>query len=302
MPKSSSPTPDQHRLAREAAKIFLRLSENPDDPKAILDRNTFLARGDAERRTYAKMARTWKATRQHDRSRKVKTVAIVGVVVASAYFLYEPLRLQISADVQSALSAERAMLISGDIAELDASTALIDRTNGDERRVVLLAGAAFFDVETDARPFIVQVDDLQAKAIGTAFEVAQSDDDIFVTVSKGLVEVRAENVTWQVTPGQRLYWSGDGQPEIDSIKSESIATWRKDRLVTDGMTFGQVAAVIERRLQGKILILDNKLANSFVSGGLDLTNPHQALRTLSATRGATVLVLPSLLTVILSAS
>lgn len=67
--------------------------------------------------------------------------------------------------------------------------------------------AAFFYVETDSGSFEVTVGDMTARAMGTAFEVADLDDLTVVAVREGRVEVRAGGEVWMLHADERLLWT-----------------------------------------------------------------------------------------------
>lgn len=76
------------------------------------------------------------------------------------------------------------------VVTLGAQSAIeVDYSEG-ERRVELLSGEAFFDVERDeTRPFVVDVGDAQIRVLGTKFEVRRSEQGVRVSVLEGKVEV-----------------------------------------------------------------------------------------------------------------
>lgn len=62
--------------------------------------------------------------------------------------------------------------------------------NSTQRRVRLLKGEVFFDVaHNPARPFVVYAGDKHVTAVGTAFAVRWTENDLIVTVSEGRVAV-----------------------------------------------------------------------------------------------------------------
>ncbi|MEM6901007.1 MAG: FecR domain-containing protein [Pseudomonadota bacterium] len=289
---------DNESLFREAARLVIRLNENPGDPQTLSDRDVFLARGDAERDAFARTVRTVKIARK--RSPKRATIITIFMLFSACAISLglEPLRVILSADWRTERDAGEFILASGDNAFLDASSAIGDQTGGESRRVVLLQGAGFFDVEPSHSSFRVEAGPLIATAIGTSFEVSIMGDDVLVSVSEGLVEVETIEMDWMLKAGDRLIWSDAKGGLIDSIPIQDIAGWRMDRITTNGMTFAQVVEVIDRRLPGTIIIAEKGLAHSEMAGALDLTRPKVALELALSARQARQLSLPRLITVI----
>ncbi|MEM7060420.1 MAG: FecR domain-containing protein [Pseudomonadota bacterium] len=288
--------PDQAPHVREAAQIFLRLREDPENAALKAERDAFLARGAVERAAYEKLTRAWLAARKgRKRSNGRTMLLLMGIITGSLYLFSDTLRVYLQADNRTGLEARQITLASGDTADLDAGSAIADDTDAPTRHVTLLQGAAYFDVETDARRFVVEAGALVAEALGTEFAVSRADDAVFVSVSEGTVEVRAGSKVWTINTGQRLRWAEDSA-RITQIAPSDVAAWRRGQLVTDGMSFAEVVEILDRRISGEIVITDSALARSSVVGGLDLTRPDQALRTLAAVRGATITAIPPLVT------
>lgn len=292
--------PDKERLLNEAADIFLQLQDAPDDIDAQQAKEDFLARGEAERKAYEKIRRTWQVSGKLKRPTNINAILILVLVCFGLYFAVPEVRIYLVADFQTGNQSRQIELSSRDIAYLDAGSALVDDTRAGARNVELLKGAAFFDVKAEDRPFVVTVGGVRVTVLGTAFEAAMLGDDVAVAVVKGSVRVDVDGRQQQLEPGDRLIWSPARGLTADTTEPADTASWRTGRLFADGMTFRQVAEVIERRLTGRVVIANQDLAQSRVTGSFDLTKPETALRALAATRGARVVGAQPLATMILA--
>ena len=136
-------------------------------------------------------------------------------------------------------------------------------------------------------------DEISASISGTSFEVSALNGTLMVVVTEGVVDVTSDNESWTLKAGDRLRIN-DGVAARDMIDVESVAPWRQNQLIAEGMTFGEVAALIDRRLPGTILIPSGDLANTIVSGGVSLEDPEMALNLLAAAENARVVSLPAL--------
>lgn len=275
-------------LLREAADIFLRLRENPDNPELQQQRDAFCARGLEEKQIYDDLLKTWKASGVMKAPRSLKSLVIAAALVGASYLAYEPARIAFLSDHATRSAPQQSMLASGDSAFLDAASALADTSDSETRRFELLDGAAFFDVETHERPFTVEVAGVTVTVVGTAFETALIDDNVLVSVAEGIVNVRMGDSVWTLTAGQEFLWSPKTGVALTERSRDDIATWRTDRLVVDGMTLGEAADIIQRRLNGPVLFTNATLRNTRVSGNLDLSKPLAALRILAETGGGRV--------------
>ncbi|MEM7060730.1 MAG: FecR domain-containing protein [Pseudomonadota bacterium] len=290
--------PRSEEVLEHAVHLFLRLSEAPEDKALVEERDAFLARGPLEREAFAKAQNAWRATKPKRRSGSLKTLVLLMITAAAAYFFAGDLRVMVLADLRTGMSTEAARLASGDAVTLDANSALADDTDGAVRQVTLLRGAGFFDVAKDGRPFTVTAGGLQVEVIGTAFETAHIGDAVSVTVASGQVSVSANGTSWTLNPGERLIWSAESGGILDKLETSDVASWRGGQLVVRGMTFAQVASILDRRVPGSVMVLGDDLASSRIVGTFDLDDPLAALRSLAAIRGATVTAAPPVVTVV----
>mgnify|MGYP001799489377 CR=1 FL=1 len=300
MNNSDDPDPARRKRAEEASSILRRLDENPEDAEAQAEKIAFLARGDAERRTYAYLEKAYAAARKGLRNKDRRyMIALIGALLVSMFFGWEPLRINLLADHQTRLVPGNTMLASGDEAVLDAATALRDDTNGDVRAVTIMRGSAFFEVASDVRPFVVSIGDVEVTVVGTSFEVARVGDAISVNVAEGRVEVRSSGSSVTLGQSERAIISEHGLAR-GPIALEDIALWREDRLSITGLTFSEAASLVDRRLPGRIVVVGGDLAGTQVGGNLNLTDPISALEALAASNNAEVLRASQLLTIIYS--
>jgi len=286
MTAPATPSDKKRLRAQEAANILRRLDIDPSDPEAQRDRDAFLARGEEERETFGKMSKAFAAAPKGLRNRDLRySFALLATLLVSGYLAYQPISVAVMADFRSDRTTGTYTLASGDVASLDASSALQDQTDGPARKVRLLRGAAYFDVETDQSVFVVVAGDVQATALGTAFEVSRLGGDVLVSVAKGRVEVKTDDQTLMLQSGEQVRISGSNGITTD-VYAGDIADWRGDRMTMDSLTFGEVVSIVERRLPGKVVVLSRTLHREPMAGMIDLSSPENALKTLAITAGA----------------
>ncbi|MEM7215051.1 MAG: FecR domain-containing protein [Pseudomonadota bacterium] len=293
---------DRKKLIDEAADIFVRLSENPQDPEARALHSDFLSRGEDEREVYAYVEKAWAGSGKKPGSKKLPVIVFLFGIAISGYLFAGSARNIMLADFSTGFETQQVKLASGDIANLDADTAIADETEGKQRRVRLLEGAALFDVEKDGRGFVVDTDDVSIEVVGTTFEVSSVDNGVMVSVIEGAVQTRAGDRTWNLGEGEQFIWTTDRSGEVSQVDPSEIALWRQNRFAADGLTFAQVADVIDRRLAGNLIIPNAELAHSRVSGTINLEDPESALAALAAVRGARIVTVPLLGRIILASN
>jgi len=282
-------------LTRHAVRIFLRLRDDPDNATILLARDAFLARGPAERAAWDRAKRAASAVRDgrakgKGPARMLLLALVVGTMLAAAAS-HRPLRMALAADAWTAQVPSSLVLASGDAVHLDAASAIVDETGtaaGAARRVRLLEGAAFFDVAATGTRFEVIAGPALIEVVGTAFEVTQAGDAVRVAVAEGEVVVSFADTTVTLQANEQARFAQNGSHRVDAVEMRSIAAWRENRLVTDGMEFADAVRIIERRLPGRVAIMGTGAPLGRVTGGLDLNDPEQALRALAALRGGRV--------------
>lgn len=277
---------DTKRL-KEAARLFRRIEDQPNDEIAHQDLQAFLARGQAERDAYARIKRGLSLARKGmERKSRTKSFALIGAVLLYSFAFYQPAKILVLADHATGLSDAVVDTLSGDTVTLDASSAFADQTDREIREINLLQGAAYFEVEPDPRRFVVSVGDVSVEALSTEFEVVRTDDQVVVAVFEGVVEVRNGRHMWRLSSGEKLNVLEGGHSVESQIAFDIVAPWRRDFLIVDGMTLGEAADIISRRVRGDIVVLGADLRNAKIAGGLDLSRPMDALRTLARANNA----------------
>lgn len=163
----------------------------------------------------------------------------------------------------------------------------------DTRRVRLLAGEAFFQVARDpGRSFRVEVRELAAIVLGTAFNVRREADGASVALAEGLLRVVHETarpaVSETLTPGDVVRVSSSGAIVRDERALDTIAAWRAGRLIARDETVEAVVDRLRRHYRGVIFLTDRDLAGRSVTGIYNLADPVVALRAIGASHDANV--------------
>lgn len=172
-------------------------------------------------------------------------------------------------------------LRDGTLVELDAGTELALAYGEHERRVILAAGQAHFDVHRDeSRPFIVVAGDSEIRALGTSFQVYRRPGTVTVTLLEGRVEVvptsnrpdvpAAEAPAWkkELTPGEQLTLAIEQPvtPEVTSIDVGRVTAWQRGMMDFDALSLPEVVAELNRYSDTPVFIADPSLNDTRISG------------------------------------
>ncbi len=138
---------------------------------------------------------------------------------------------------------------------------------GTAKRRVFLQGEAFFDVEKQVKPFVVETFNAQVRVLGTTFNVWAREHDVApetrVALNSGEVLVTHhdaidEDVTFESdlttilnTPGQtvRVVTDSEGLTEnfAGSVPTDQISAWRTHGLSAIANSLASIVAEVERQ-------------------------------------------------------
>ena len=172
-------------------------------------------------------------------------------------------------------------LPDGTRVELNTHSRLLVRYDDHERKVVLQAGEAYFDVaKHQPRPFVVYAGDRKVIALGTTFVVRREDTaqpELAVTLIEGQVAVApigaADEIPQQppadvkiMNAGQRLRLSKAGPTLVDTPSLQHVTAWQRGQLVFDSTPLLEAAAEFNRYSTLKITINDPQAATIRIGG------------------------------------
>jgi len=149
------------------------------------------------------------------------------------------------------------------------------------RRVVLVKGEAWFAVAKDPqKPFVVEVDDVRVKAVGTAFSVRRRVSGVEVIVTEGMVATWREDLHDQpklVGAGEEAFVSMT-TPSIDvssHVGAEARLAWRDGNIVLQNDTLSDAAGEFNRYNSQKIVVADPALLEKRFVGVYHVDQPGQ---------------------------
>lgn len=233
----------------------------------------------------------------HSRRAWMGAMAATGLLALVGTHLYPDLKTRWSADHRTATGERREVALpDGSRLILDSDSAVALAFGGEERRVALLRGRAWFDVVRDtARPFRVVAGFSTVEVTGTAFSVQSDGREDSVFLERGRVTVsRLDDPgrTATLAPGDRLTATARGltmQPRPDPAEAMS---WRDGRYAFHNERFATVVETLRRYHAAPILLLDDRIAAERVSGNYRLDDPVGTLAALAGMIGARMTSLP----------
>lgn len=190
----------------------------------------------------------------------------------------------------------RLRLTDGSTVMLNTASKLRVRFNGDERRLFLDAGQAWFQVAKDAqRPFRVFVGEDEVRALGTAFDIRRDGDRATVTLEEGRVAIFRQASSQPLKPasggGNKLMAGpaapavilspGDearlvraAAPAVAVVDLAHVQAWRTDRVILESTPLGEAIEEFNRYGGPRLVLGDRDLASLPVSGVFHTDRPQ----------------------------
>lgn len=155
-------------------------------------------------------------------------------------------------------------LADGTLLSLNASSRVrIRKDFSKERRVEIIDGEAFFDVEKDhSRPFIITSGSITTHVLGTSFNISayQELSSVTVRVLTGKVSVSPRgSASNTLTAGQQLVYNKKMRSvSLRYDKANDIA-WIKGKLLLDDLSFDEMAVLMRKNFGVKIIPEDESI-------------------------------------------
>lgn len=231
-------------------------------------------------------------------SRQVAMAAAVVLTVVGGLLTWREFRAPIYA---TDIGEQRSVLLpDGSTLELNARSRVRIEFTEKQRGIDLLQGQALFRVAADAhRPFVVNVDTLSVRAVGTQFDVNRRATGTIVTVVEGRVSIlrpsrgggadasrgsflsAGEQVTVSADPA-------DQRREARAADTAAATAWTHRSLVFDASTLSEVVEEFNRYNVRPITIVDPSLDRFPITGSFSSTDSASLLRFLEAQPGIQV--------------
>ena len=270
-----------HAEAYARAQVLWELSEGP--ARTLADEDALALQGylNAMNRSRRGSVRRWSAA---------LVMAACLLLMVSLGSGWQPSRWidDLGADYVSAPGEIRTVILADQSqVTLDADSAIaVDFSRG-ERHVQVRRGAGFFSVTHTGEPFVVDAENGQAWVLGTQFEVRLRPHGAQVTVLSGRVGVTAgKNAEQQIlTAGQQVAYGEGSAEKLHAVDSEAQLAWRQGWLNYYKATLADVVVDLRRYHPGRIVLLDDELAQRRVSGSFPSKDPQAVLNSLQGVLG-----------------
>lgn len=214
--------------------------------------------------------------------------SVVLVLGLAAFSLHRwvPLNYYL-ADQRTATGEQRTLtLADGTLVELNTHSAIDVRFDQDQRRIVLREGEIMVRTGHPAgeqRPFIVETQDGQLRALGTRFLVRREDQGTRLSVLQSAVAAHARELPGEVVlhEGQQVLMRRAELGETAAL-SPGADAWIRGMLVVDNARLGDLAQELSRYRPGYLGVSPD-VADLRITGSFPLKDTDLALSALLPT-------------------
>lgn len=182
-------------------------------------------------------------------------VAAVLVLALGAWIFYEVL----TPEKYMALAANQEVVIQklpdGSELTLNKKSALSYASDfKTDRSVRLDSGEVFFNVAPDkSHPFIIEVDELSVKVVGTSFNIKHINQQTEVIVETGIVKVSLKGETINLVAGERVFINSSSKKLVkEQNKDELYSYYRTNIFVLKNTELWKLTEVLNQAYDAKI--------------------------------------------------
>ena len=225
------------------------------------------------------------------RPRYLTPIVMAACLVALAFLgvgARDSVRTTLLADFSSGVGEQVELsLQDGSDLVLNGNSAISVDLGDARRRVELLKGEVWFDVETDVtRPFVVETPIGNVTVTGTSFGVRLDDDQATISLVEGSVRLStpaSEGDGVSLMAGQSAVLTQHQKPSLAVLDQSAATAWLRGQAVFYDTSLGDVVEELNRYHTGNVVIFDEELRALKVSGVFNISSPNEALEAITST-------------------
>lgn len=224
--------------------------------------------------------------RKMNRYSWLRIAALFVIITGSAllYVLLQQKPVQVLT-VQTALQPKADTLPDGSVVMLNKNSQISYPEKFGDSRKIALKGEAFFDVTPDPEtPFIIEVNDVTIRVVGTSFNVRNENGVTEVIVETGVVQVRRKNMVAELHPKEKITVSEMDSTLVKSVEKDQLYNYYRTReFVCDNTPLWKLVSALNEAYDSNIVIGKASLRNL----PLTVTFENESLETILDVIGET---------------
>lgn len=141
------------------------------------------------------------------------------------------------------------------------STLIYPKKFKGKTRTVSLKGEAFFSITPNkAQPFIIVVNEIKVKVIGTSFNIRETDSTTEIIVETGIVQVTKNKETIELNPGEKISVAKQSSHLAKEKALDKLYNYyRSKEFVCDNTPLWKLVEVLNEAYDTKIIIRNKHL-------------------------------------------
>jgi transmembrane sensor len=189
-------------------------------------------------------------------------VALLGIALIS-FLIFKPATPKQIA-FQSLLQVVNDTLPDASVVTLNKNSTLTypEKFKGNTR-AVSLKGEAFFSVTSNKqKPFIISVNDIEVKVVGTSFNIKEAHGVTEIVVETGIVAVTQNATTITLKAGEKIVVSKENSGLVkEAVKDKLYNYYRTKEFVCDNTPLWKLVEVLNAAYDTSIIIQNKALRN-----------------------------------------
>lgn len=142
-------------------------------------------------------------------------------------------------------------------------------------RSVILKGEAYFDVARNvSKPFVVEVDEMKVKVLGTSFNVKSYVDEpgVYATLVEGSVAIlRDGQPEKKIKPGEQAYYNkGVGTLSIAEVDVKEFTSWKDGVFYFKDIALEEILRIVSRWYDLEVFYMNQGAKSVIYSGKLPM--------------------------------
>lgn len=142
-------------------------------------------------------------------------------------------------------------------------------------RSVILKGEAYFEVARNvSKPFVVEVDEMKVKVLGTSFNVKSYVDEpgVYTTLVEGSVAIlRDGQPEKKIKPGEQAYYNkGVGTLSIAEVDVNEFTSWKDGLFYFKDIALEEILRIVSRWYDLEVFYMNQGAKSVIYSGKLPM--------------------------------
>jgi transmembrane sensor len=208
----------------------------------------------------------------------LRVAAVLIVLLGAAGFWYLSKSNTQPMIVRSGEQIKNEILPDGSQVTLNKQSTIEYAASFKKQRSVKLEGEAFFNVAQDpGKPFVLKVNDVTVRVLGTSFNVKSVNGKTEVIVETGAVEVTKNSNSVQLKQHEKAVITAEGNaPSKQSNSDELYNYYRTQTFVCNNTPLWKLVDILNEAYGVNIVIADNnkrdlQINSTFTNSSLDST-------------------------------